>query len=204
MIIGITKEHQRILRQWEIIASSIQDLQIDCAKQEDSTSIYGNCTYGRSIWTKTERQPPLDSSYGNCSLRINCCGRIRQIIPMSGMIVTSIFSTFQSTKRRKLSEERRVKIRNSIARFRELKDLKVITDLQFGLIKKKYWDKDKKLFYRSLIRIQKRIVSRKFRSGRTILPNKDCRQYLLGSYLPPKQILNSRLAGTLVGLIIKR
>ena len=52
---------------------------------------------------------------------------------MSGMIVASIFSTFQSKKRRKLSEKRRFKIKNSIARFRELKDQGVITDLEFGI-----------------------------------------------------------------------
>ena len=96
---------------------------------------------------------PLNSWYGNCPLRINCYGRIGEIIRMSGMIVASIFSTFQSKKRRKLSEERRVKIKNSIARFRELKDQGVITDLEFDIIKKKYWDKNKKLFYRSLIGI---------------------------------------------------
>ena len=73
-----------------------------------------------------------------------------EIILMSSLLMASIFAS-QSKKRRQLYRKKRVEINNSIAKFRELKDKGIITDLEFDIIKEKYLNKHQKLFDRSLI-----------------------------------------------------
>lgn len=75
-----------------------------------------------------------------------------EIILMSSLLMASIFAS-QSKKRRQLYRKKRVEINNSIAKFRELKDKGIITDLEFDIIKEKYLNKHQKLFDRSLIGI---------------------------------------------------
>ena len=75
-----------------------------------------------------------------------------EIILMSSLLMASIFAS-QSKKRRQLNRKKRVEINNSIAKFRELKDKGIITDLEFDIIKEKYLNKHQKLFDRSLIGI---------------------------------------------------
>ena len=75
-----------------------------------------------------------------------------EIILMSSLLMASIFAS-QSKKRRQLYRKKRVEINNSIAKFRELKDKGIITDLDFDIIKEKYLNKHQKLFDRSLIGI---------------------------------------------------
>ena len=70
---------------------------------------------------------------------------------MSSLLMASIFASSQSKKRRQLNRKKRVEISNSIAKFRELKDKGIITDLEFDIIKEKYLNKYQKLFDRSLI-----------------------------------------------------
>jgi len=62
---------------------------------------------------------------------------------MSSLLMASIFASSQSKKR--------VEINNSVAKFRQLKDRGIITDLEFDIIKEKYLNKYQKLFDRSLI-----------------------------------------------------
>ena len=76
-----------------------------------------------------------------------------EIILMSSLLMASIFASSQSKKRRQLNMKKRVEINNSIAKFRELKDKGIITDLEFDIIKEKYLNKHQKLFDRSLIGI---------------------------------------------------
>ena len=70
---------------------------------------------------------------------------------MSSLLMASIFASSQSKKRRQLNRKKRVEINNSVAKFRELKDKGIITDLEFDIIKEKYLNKYQKLFDRSLI-----------------------------------------------------
>ena len=70
---------------------------------------------------------------------------------MSSLLMASIFASPQSKKRRQLNRKKRVEINNSVAKFRQLKDRGIITDLEFDIIKEKYQNKYQKLFDRSLI-----------------------------------------------------
>ena len=72
---------------------------------------------------------------------------------MSSLLMASIFASSQSKKRRQLNRKKKVEINDSIAKFRELKDKGIVTDLEFDIIKEQYLNKHQKLFYRSLIGI---------------------------------------------------
>ena len=75
-----------------------------------------------------------------------------EIILMSSLLMASIFAS-QSKKRRQLYRKKRVEINNSIAKFRELKDKGIITDLEFDIIKEKYLNKHQSFFppYTSIV-----------------------------------------------------
>ena len=72
---------------------------------------------------------------------------------MSSLLMASIFASSQSKKRRQLNRKKRVEINNSIAKFRELKDKGIITDLEFDIIKEKYLNKHQSFFppYTSIV-----------------------------------------------------
>ena len=76
-----------------------------------------------------------------------------EIILMSSLLMASIFASSQSKKRRQLNRKKRVEINNSIAKFRELKDKGIITDLEFDIIKEKYLNKHQSFFppYTSIV-----------------------------------------------------
>ena len=72
---------------------------------------------------------------------------------MSSLLLASLFASSRSKKKRQHRRRKKAEINDSIAKFIELKNEGIITELEFELIKSEYLNKYQKYFDRSLFGI---------------------------------------------------